>query len=202
MAENNEEKKLSLKIMVDVKAKKVVLAEANKQFIDFLFSLMSLPLSSVTKLLQLNKKGMVGCLGTLYESIESLDTQCFKQNLNSSSVLNPKTYVSVPLLSFNDSNVSTTGAHQNIFSYSSDNEGYGYPRKVAAPEYVIGGTVYMVTDNLQVKPMSIAVIKSQVKEFDVLEEKQVRVGLEEGLAILKASMETDTVLTTVFLDKL
>ncbi|KAK9756118.1 hypothetical protein RND81_01G074700 [Saponaria officinalis] len=123
--------------MVDVKEKKVIFAEANKKFVAFIFSLITLPLSSVTK---------AASLGMLYKTIASLDRQCFEQNVSSSSVLKPRAPVSVPLLSF--------------------------------PE-VIGGTMYMVADNLEVKPMSISLIKSRVKEFDVLEEKQVQVGLQE-----------------------
>ncbi|KAL9226663.1 hypothetical protein vseg_002450 [Gypsophila vaccaria] len=184
------EKKLSLKIMVDVKAKKVVFAEANSESVDFIFSLISLPLLSVTKLLQLNKKGMVGCLGTLFKSIESLDTQCYKGEINSSFVLKPRASVSVPLLSFHDCYVprSVSVLGKRTCSCGSYDPACDYGYKIVGPGYVIGGTVFMVMDNLVVKPMSIALIKSQVKEFDVLEEKQVQVGLEEGLAILKASM--------------
>lgn len=37
----------------------------------------------------------------------------------------------------------------------------------------------MVMDNLEVKPMSISLIRSLVKDFDLVEEKQVEVGLQE-----------------------
>ncbi|KAK9683413.1 hypothetical protein RND81_10G139200 [Saponaria officinalis] len=200
MAETSEEKKLTLKLMVDVKAKKVVFAEANKKFVDFIFSLITMPLSSVTKVLLLNKKNMVGCVGTLYKTIASLDRQCFEQNMSSSSVLKPRAPVSVPLLSFHDS--TDVQQYTYVPFGQSIAPTFGSSSNESVPGYVIGGTMYMVADNLEVKPMSISLIKSRVKEFDVLEEKQVQVGLQEGLAILKASMETDTVLTTVFLDKI
>ncbi|XP_074300845.1 uncharacterized protein LOC141632174 [Silene latifolia] len=215
----SEEKKLSLKIIVDIKAKKVVFAEADKEFIDFIFNLMSLPLSSVTKVLLLNEKGSVGCLGSLYKSIESLSSQYFEPNLTNNSVLKPKASVTLPLLSFYDYPASdcriyrcATSGHNSM----SDVRGsyckngclmteliytYVTPKKVALG-YVKGAVVYMVMDNLEVKPMSISLIKSLVKDFDFMEERQVQVGLQEGLGILKASLETNNVLTSVFLKKI
>ncbi|KAK9668944.1 hypothetical protein RND81_13G097600 [Saponaria officinalis] len=146
--------------MVDVKEKKVIFAKANKKFVAFIFSLITLPLSSVTK---------TASLGMLYKTIASLDRQCFEQNVSSSSVFKPRAPVSVPLLSFpfHDS----TENQQNVY-YHGGISGI-------SPFSIIGGTMYMVADNLEVKPMSISLIKSRVKEFDVLEEKQVQVGLQE-----------------------
>ncbi|KAK9683414.1 hypothetical protein RND81_10G139300 [Saponaria officinalis] len=218
MAESSKEKKLSLKIMVDNKAKKVVFAEAEDEFVDFLFTLISLPLSTVTKVLLLNEKGMVGSLGALYKSIESLGAQYFDPNIKNDTALKPIAPVNVPLLSLRDLPASIrffkcpAAGHYTISDvpgYCSQDCNwymteliyyYGTPQKIApSPQYVKDSVVYMVMDNLDLKPMSIALIKSHVKDFDGLEEKQVEVGLQEGLAILKASLETDTVLTTVFL---
>ncbi|CAO2825599.1 unnamed protein product [Amaranthus hypochondriacus] len=58
---------------------------------------MSLPLGTVVKLLSQNK--MVGCLGDLYKSVSSLNTQYFQTDGNKYSVLNPKSSVNIPLLS-------------------------------------------------------------------------------------------------------
>ncbi|PQQ12359.1 protein-tyrosine-phosphatase MKP1 isoform X2 [Prunus yedoensis var. nudiflora] len=60
-------------------------------------------------------------------------------------------------------------------------------------------------DNLEVKPTStissIAMLNQfKVKEVGALEEKVVDLGMDEGLKLLKASLETSTVLTNVFLD--
>ncbi|XP_074309650.1 uncharacterized protein LOC141644103 [Silene latifolia] len=214
----SEEKKLSLKIMVDIKAKKVVFAEADKEFIDFIFNLMSLPLSAVTKVLLLNEKGSVGCLGSLYKSIESLSSQYFEPNLSNNSVLKPKASVTLPLLSLYDYPSSDCRIFRcaNGHTSMSDVRGslcksgcgmvemnYTYvTSKKVALGYVKGAVVYMVMDNLEVKPMSISLIKSLVKDFEFMEERQVQVGLQEGLAILKASLETSNVLTSVFLKKI
>ncbi|XP_028790130.1 uncharacterized protein LOC114746413 isoform X1 [Neltuma alba] len=63
--------KVSLKLLIDTKEERVLFAEASKEFIDFLFNLLRLPLGTVTRLL--TKNAMVGCLGKLYESAENLD---------------------------------------------------------------------------------------------------------------------------------
>lgn len=68
---NSSSTKVNLKFMIDKKRKKVLFAEAGKDFVDFLFTLLSLPVGTVIRLL--SKDGMVGCLGKLYESVENLN---------------------------------------------------------------------------------------------------------------------------------
>jgi len=47
--------KVSLKLFIDKKRQRVLYAEADKDFVDFLFSIFTLPLGVVTRLLQLAK---------------------------------------------------------------------------------------------------------------------------------------------------
>ncbi|KAL9226668.1 hypothetical protein vseg_002454 [Gypsophila vaccaria] len=193
MAETIEEQKLSLKIMVHKKAKKVVFAEASKEFVNFIISLMSLPLSSVTRVLLQSEKGTAGSLGNLYKSVESLDTSCFEKDIDKDSVFKPRATVSVPLLSLHEEPASACKVFQCIYCRKTST--------VKAPsccqvwqtevghtcncskepnlEIVRGGAFYMVTDSLEVKPMSIELIKSHAMEFDELEAKHVQVGLQE-----------------------
>ncbi|XP_028790123.1 uncharacterized protein LOC114746106 [Neltuma alba] len=62
--------KVSVKLLIDTKEERVLFAEASKEFIDFLFNLLRLPVGTVIRLL--TKNAMVGCLGKLYESAENL----------------------------------------------------------------------------------------------------------------------------------
>ncbi|KAH0449606.1 hypothetical protein IEQ34_020298 [Dendrobium chrysotoxum] len=62
---------------------------------------------------------------------------------------------------------------------------------------------YMITDDLEVTPMSaissITLVNRVIMKKDVqLEEKVVAVGMEQGLALLKASLDSPTALTDVF----
>ncbi|XP_045812173.1 uncharacterized protein LOC123906317 [Trifolium pratense] len=65
---------------------------------------------------------------------------------------------------------------------------------------------YMVMDDLVIQPMStISCItllnKFNVKEIGTLEEKVVEIGMEEGIKLLKASLQSKMVLTSVFIKK-
>ncbi|XP_077252478.1 uncharacterized protein LOC143891857 [Tasmannia lanceolata] len=81
------EKKLSLKLLVNNKSNKVLFGEAGKDFIDFLMSLLALPIGSVIRLL--TKQNMVGCLGKLYESVENLSDSYTQPGHNKNFLLNP-----------------------------------------------------------------------------------------------------------------
>ncbi|CAL8125211.1 unnamed protein product [Prunus armeniaca] len=227
---NSNTTSVSMKLLVDSTRGKVLFAEASKDVVDFLFTLLSLPVGTVIRLL--SKDGMVGSLGKLYESVENLDDTYLQPNLNKDMLLEPKATVAganiLPLLTNNNvdskakklymcqycssrriSDVSGTpcpGCDDSMYSevtYVSP----AAPATVARPSeggYVKGVVTYMVMDDLEVKPMStissIAMLnKFNVKEVGALEEKVVNLGMEEGLKLLKASLETSTVLTKVFL---
>ncbi|KAF8704955.1 hypothetical protein HU200_031200 [Digitaria exilis] len=62
---------LIMKLLVDTKAGRVLYAEAGKDVVDFLFSLLDLQLGAVTKLLAAG--AMVGSVGNIHRSVETLD---------------------------------------------------------------------------------------------------------------------------------
>ncbi|PQM39796.1 uncharacterized protein Pyn_30789 [Prunus yedoensis var. nudiflora] len=84
---------VSLKLLIDTKSNKILFAEASKEVVDFLFTLLSLHFATLTRLL-LSNGGMVGCLGKLYESLENLSDTYMQLNLNKDSLLKPKTTIS------------------------------------------------------------------------------------------------------------
>ncbi|XP_074310507.1 uncharacterized protein LOC141646534 [Silene latifolia] len=232
---------VQLKLLVDTTTNKVLFAEAGKDFVDFLFHFMSLPVGTVVNLITI--PDMVGCLGTLYKSIQSLNSDYFEPNLSKNTVLKSSAQVDVPLLSLTNSQAAAGNRFYHCNSmcrtYSSASDRHQYyvtddpsvecPKchnktsremvYVTAKEstdvassssksngFVKGVVTYMVMDNLDVKPMStisgITLMNQfHVKDIGCLVEKEVQVTLKEGVAILKASMETQAVLTTVFLKK-
>lgn len=65
---------------------------------------------------------------------------------------------------------------------------------------------FMVMDDLVIQPMStissITLLnKFKVKEIETLQEKVVEMGMDEGIKLLKASLQSKMVLTSVFLKK-
>ncbi|CAN1269368.1 hypothetical protein LINPERPRIM_LOCUS13555 [Linum perenne] len=204
--------KVTLKLLIDKKSNKVLFAEAGKEFVDFLFSILSLPLGTVIRLL--SKDQMVGCLGNLYQSIEELGDTFIQQSTSKDIVLNPKVQSYTA-----DTNLLLTGSdnpqaicpgcnnRMNIevtFVPKPVVEGNGGGNQNSEGGFVKGVVTYMVMDNLEVKPMStissITLLnKFNIQQVGALEEKVVELGMDEGLNLLKASLECKNVLTSVFL---
>jgi hypothetical protein len=94
------ETKVSLKLLIDKNGHRVLFAEADKKFVDFLFSIFTLPVGTVTRLLQ--RKNMAGCLRSLYKSIENLSDIYIQPDQDKKYLLNPKVAnisgANVPLL--------------------------------------------------------------------------------------------------------
>ncbi|KAL0003018.1 hypothetical protein SO802_016799 [Lithocarpus litseifolius] len=120
-----EETNVSLKLLIDTKSQKVLFAEADKNFIDFLFYILALPVGTFIALL--TKKGMVGSLGNIYESIENLSTTYLRPNVNKETLLKPKVQISgdstvpgVPLLlpKVESSSTSSRNLYRCSSSYS------------------------------------------------------------------------------------
>ncbi|TKY45508.1 tyrosine/DOPA decarboxylase [Spatholobus suberectus] len=83
---------LTVKLLIDSKREKVFFAEASKEVIDFLFNLFHLPLSTVIRLL--NKNGMVGSLGNLYQSVENMSETYMQPDQCKNALLKPRSPIS------------------------------------------------------------------------------------------------------------
>ncbi|KAM5556254.1 hypothetical protein ABKV19_023911 [Rosa sericea] len=221
---------VTLKLLIDTKGHKVLYAESGKEFVDFLFTIMSLPVGTVIRLL--SKDSMVGSLGKLYDSIESIGDIYMLPDCNRDTLLKPTAVIGsgdASLLLTNDESVEKRKAYMCVNShryvaddpraicpkcknYISTEVPYVAPQATTAGSseggrgYVKDIVTYMIMDNLEVNPLStIACLtmlnKFNVKEVGSLEQKVVNLGMEEGLKLLKASLESNSVLTNVFLGK-
>ncbi|EXB65330.1 hypothetical protein L484_025410 [Morus notabilis] len=187
---------------------------------------MSLPIGTVTRILSTND--MVGSIGNLYQSFENLSEIYIQPEAKKDTLLKPKSLIfegAATLLALPDNadqtrNVFTCGNCRRYVTYNLKDEcpscgntmstlAAFVKKAVKASSSVAKGYVkevvtYMIMDNLEVKPMStissIALLnKYNVKEIGDLEEMVVSFGMDEGLKLLKASLESKTVLTDVFL---
>ncbi|KAG7993064.1 hypothetical protein I3843_02G158400 [Carya illinoinensis] len=220
---------ISLKLLIDTKGRKVLFAEVGKDFVDFLFALLSFPVGTVIRLL--SKNGMVGCLSNLYKSIENLNEAYMQPNQNKDPLLKPKVAVgagyNAPLLLTDDESINRkqyymcSNYHRNVADNPSTicpqcNRLMNIEICFVAPTrtsdqrssdeggFVKGVVTYMVMDDLVVKPMStisgITLLnKFNVQELGSLEERVVTFGMDEGLKLLKESLSSKTVLSSVFL---
>ena len=117
-------KTISLNLLVDNNSNKVVYAEARKEFVDFFFGLLQIPLGSIMGLLW--NHGMAsgsGSLSKVYESIQNLDPCYVQPNLAKDSLLrlNPAfssaTYTPQLLLNFVPPNQKTSTEAQNTYTF-------------------------------------------------------------------------------------
>jgi hypothetical protein len=198
--------KVSLKLMIDKKSQRVLFAEAYKEFVDFLFSIFTLPIGVLTRLLK-DGGGMVGCLPSLYRSIENLSATYIQPDKEKCFVLEPKVIMpgaKVPLLLPNlgstfpqlhgcpgkyDCASSVLMAYKpSAFCSSCRNymERMVPPREIKASYassegYVKGSVKYMVMDDMEVKALCTTSLVTLLSQFDVkdIEEKVVDCGMDE-----------------------
>ncbi|KAG5533320.1 hypothetical protein RHGRI_027495 [Rhododendron griersonianum] len=234
MASSSSSKEvITLKLLVDTKNNRVLFAEAGKDFVDFLFTLLSLPAGTVVRLL--TAKSMVGCLGNLYDSVENLSDTYMQPNQRKEVLLKPKVQAvrskeASLFLTDDEAPVPAPAVNKmykctSCYSYIADDPKVICPKckKNTMTEvvtfvpptvvktglsgeegYVKGIITYTVMDDLVVMPMStisgIALLsKINVANVASLEEKVVTFGMDEGLKLLKATLHSKMVLTSIFL---
>ncbi|KAI3412579.1 uncharacterized protein J3R85_017201 [Psidium guajava] len=88
-----ETEKTSLKLLVDKKNRTVLFAEAGKDFVDFLFHCLALPVGTIVSLLP--KAGVADGLRNLYASVENI-SDAYIELREKEALLNPKARSSGP----------------------------------------------------------------------------------------------------------
>ncbi|XP_034704920.1 uncharacterized protein LOC117928913 isoform X2 [Vitis riparia] len=187
MGFNSSTPEMNLKLLINTEDNKVVFAEAEKDFIDFLFNLLTLPIGTIVGFLP------EACLGGLHKSVKKLEGAYLQPNQSSDSPLklNTPAYAILPFF-----NPSSSGSNDH-FCHCSSSRSCGH---------VQGLVTYMVTDDLLITPMSLTATmalfkKCNIEEVNVLEEKVVKIGFDEALQLLKCSLQSNAALTGVFLEK-
>ncbi|WOG99320.1 hypothetical protein DCAR_0518668 [Daucus carota subsp. sativus] len=79
---DKKETEVYLKLVIDRNKKKVVFAEANSDFVDILFSFLTLPMGTIVRILAnrsdpSSRKANIGSFNNLYASVSNLDTMYF-----------------------------------------------------------------------------------------------------------------------------
>ncbi|CAO2185717.1 unnamed protein product [Urochloa humidicola] len=262
---------MNMKLLVDTKSQRVLYAEAGKDVVDFLFSLLALPLATVTKLLTTDAAAgagsssatiaaklptaggaMVGSVGNLHRSMATLDAghvcrRGARDALLEPAVLHLTAAAAAAAMATPAAALPDAGRHlyrckgcscsPGCYNYATSVRGTTCPvckaematevhlvepdggaaaktaaATAAAGEGSSGGVVgyvrdmvtYTVMDDLTVAPMSTicavtALAGLGVTDITGLQAKTVEIGYKEGLALLKASLQSETVLTDVFL---
>ncbi|KAK2966149.1 hypothetical protein RJ640_018402 [Escallonia rubra] len=212
---NTDCRRMTVKVMVQKSNKKALFAQVEEDFVDFLFSFLTIPLGSVVYLL--GGKCSFWSINNLYKSISSLDVKrhiksqdlkdmllepmlaqkflCKNQILPIREVRPPPLYVV-----FDSQELSMTDKGSNRCGQVT----YSDPKDPTGGTTVVGGFVkgpatFMVTDDFVVTPFSSHSVISALKRLNIplcdVKEQEVSIGTEEALGLLKASLDSTSALT-------
>jgi Protein of unknown function (DUF674) len=184
MASEANNPKIKLKLLIDKKSQRVLLAEAGKDAVDFLFTLLTLPLGSLITLI--TKESMVGSLGFTYGSLEQLDNGYFLSTQSKTSILQNKTG---PIYCISCGYIAPATSYLHAYGFPCLNCSK-YSKKSGG--YVIGSITYSIMDDLSVVPMTptstIALLNQLgLNDFKLLEEKTVDMCYQEVFFIISSS---------------
>ncbi|TQD93983.1 hypothetical protein C1H46_020408 [Malus baccata] len=218
---NEEEKNISLKLVVSKSKKIVCYAEVQEDFVSLLCSFLTLPLGFILE--KMRNVSWKGCLDQLYKSVEDLDEQYLKSNFHKELLVNPKLAPGFryenPLLGIEETsfyfvnsklttdnscipdNASAESVKLNFVDPKSHED-----RDKSAQGFLKGPATFTVTDNLVVRPLSLILEMSVLQELKVpftdIEDHIVHMGKREALLLLVASFIGDSALTNTFMREL
>ncbi|KAH6780509.1 hypothetical protein C2S52_011746 [Perilla frutescens var. hirtella] len=203
--EAGNSKNITLKVTVQKSTKKLLFAQGEADFVELLFSFLTIPLGGVEFLLKNNT-----CLknvDNLYRSLsDAIDDKYFKTPVTKNRLMNPKLphgYTSknqfLPLSEESAPTLYYEGGkfyynkqlESNVVSYFRSPKGQG--------NFVKEESTYMITDDLTVTPFCMTLGLNILDRLNIplcdVGELEVPVGLEEALRILKASLTSTFALT-------
>ncbi|KAK7286869.1 hypothetical protein RJT34_22190 [Clitoria ternatea] len=216
--------KCNLKVTVRKSKRKILYAEAEGDFVDFLFSFLTTPLGSILKLLDGNLS--LGSMNNLYKSVKDLNPSWFTRPLGT-PLLNlrvaPQFGCSEQPTQLYEEETPTywygTGVIKNNICYvvgngvvSKDKTLVNHPTAMnlfepRSPDgtreskigFVRRPSLFVVWDDLQVMPLantsSISFLQKINVPLDDLEEHELRIGETEALNLLGASLTSKSALT-------
>lgn len=195
---------ISLKLLVDTRNNQVVFAESNKDFVDVLFSFMTIPIGTIIKLIG---EQSFGCMGNLYASVKNLDEEFLRSHKLRDLMLQPRSaaeiYCKCLKVNLNESDgkyYGCNGTCNRVSYYQTDKCNCGkatlfelkLPSRISLPQ---GGGVFMkstsrfmISSDFQVMPISTMngiTLLSKLGAWDgsSLEERTVTVDKDKVLLI-------------------
>lgn len=199
-------KQLSLKLLIDTKAQKVCFAEAGNDVVEFLSTLLCLPVGTIINLV--TKERMVGSIGNVLGSVQELDTKYMISTRSKERYVSPAIAPNVlhPLQQLLDVPVNVS---DSFFTCPGKTDSYGIHvacgyfsaikyticpncfksmgvtmKHVKDYGMMVGTATYTMKDDLSITPASsvssIALLaKSGVNDMNTLQERTVKIGKEE-----------------------
>lgn len=193
---------LSLKLLVHKVKNEVVFAEANHDFVDVLFSFMTIPVGAVIKLIGDHS---FSCMSNLYASIENFDENLLSSKTCREVLLHPRSAAEIYCRNLKLNWYETDGNEYYIcgscnrvnyyWQYGLCLCGTRLYRELRLPSRsptLLGGLTkstsrFMITSDLNVRPISTMKVLTLLKllgagEKNALEERTVDVGKDKVLS--------------------
>ncbi|EYU34003.1 hypothetical protein MIMGU_mgv1a021865mg [Erythranthe guttata] len=195
-------KKMILKVISLKSNNKILFAQAQEDFIDFLCSLMAIPLGGVECLLGGNT--CLKSIDNLYMSVADLNSDKYMVTVDiSNKLMKPKLrhgYISGnPILPLSEESVSQTYfVHSGCcYNYQASLRSVKFVK--GQGKYVRGPRMYNISDDLTVTPFDMFSTISTLKGLKIpmsdVKELELEIGVEEGLSILRACLTSASALT-------
>ncbi|KAL0905070.1 hypothetical protein M5K25_027245 [Dendrobium thyrsiflorum] len=218
---------ISIKLVINKEQKQVVFAEAGSDFIDVLFSFLTLPLGRIVQLL--GKQSGLGSLDSLYKSVEELDVKHLQTEACKEMLLKPRSAAARLCEDLKIKNIHEDNPRGFYICKESDclhkspcyytyvtkarcsrcgklmDKDWSWPKGTVEKRgvFVNDGVDFIITDDLRVMPISLmsgfSVLEElRINDTGILEERVINVGNEEALNLLRRSLESKHALTEVF----
>ncbi|XP_021806168.1 uncharacterized protein LOC110750187 [Prunus avium] len=220
---------IELKVLVDKGSNKVIFIEPDNDFVDVLFSFMTIPMGTIIRLARKHSDPMViGCMNNLYESVENIDEQefrfpkfkdmllrpanaadflcnCLKLKLDNAE---PRSYFMCSklckFLSYNYGTYCPCSYSSTTYGLSSSTM-VEKKRLSVASVFVKRRTGFIVADDLQVIPPSastdsVLFTKLGVVDVHATEELAINIGTAEICNLLLSCLVSKTPLTETLLN--
>ncbi|XP_045833810.1 uncharacterized protein LOC123924876 [Trifolium pratense] len=202
----SKKSKIDIKVVQSKSLKKLIFTEANGDFVDFIFSFLTIPLGSIVKLLGANS--FAGCVGNLYKSVENLDPTSVLLNPGVAPQSGyPNQPLDIPHVEHPAYFYETFYIGKTKGWFTKDKSSLIRARQLIAMDpregavgFVKRAALYGVEDDLKVKPLSANSFLSYLNElslsFDDLEVKVISIGEAEALKFLAAFLTSKFTLTS------
>ncbi|XP_009374312.2 uncharacterized protein LOC103963245 [Pyrus x bretschneideri] len=209
---------ITLKALVDRGSNKVIFVESD-DFIDVLFSFLTMPMGRIVRLAEDSVPVKIGCMRNLIQSVEKFDVHNFRSNACRDMLSLPCNSADLECKNLklkidNDRPTRYFRCVRCFLSYyksgSCPSCGYSFCFEIPVDNTQLGGVFVkgrprlIITDDLQViSPVGAANIclfsKLGVTDFKTTEELTFNMGVQEALNLLMHSFVSKTPLTEILL---
>lgn len=212
---------ICLKLTIIKSKQMVCYAEGGEDFVNLLFSFLTVPLGYTLK--ETKGGGSLGCIHYLYRSAQDIDADNLILENTTELLLNPKIamgfgypnqQLGVEEIQQQYYNISYGGGWNDLTTDGCGTDLRRTALKIRDPKslgkekgggFLKGPAMFTVTDNLMITPISpsscLSILGKLNVSFEDIYQQTAFVNKEEASRLLVAALDSDTVLTDVFLRK-